>query len=162
MNKINHDDEPYTFICYTCNKVLPYKYLSQDNENCLTCVEQKENREREYRKESQELAESQNERFSNMKDLMKSLQRGVMGMAFIDIGNSLIHIDNIISITRSESYRNYIDNEESNNKEKRFNIKINTREDNEYIIGDYDEVNLKAKMDEIRKIIREEQKIYLI
>ena len=88
----------------------------------------------------------------NIHQLLKSLLRGVKGMAFIDLGEDLIHIDNIISIHKEEF-------SDFDGKEY-FQIILNTREDKEYKITELSKTARDYKLEEIKKVISEKQRIY--
>lgn len=155
MYKLVNQQYEYIFICDKCNKELPYSLMSENSVTCTTCIEKIEERIKAYKRrwfKNNKKEEYEKQRKKNIHQLLKLLLRGVKGMAFIDLGEDLIHIDNIISIHKEEF-------SDFDGKEY-FQIILNTREDKEHRITELSKTARDYKLEEIKKVISEKQRIY--
>lgn len=145
------------FVCIRCNKTVPYKLISDEmNETCYKCIEEIKEKKEQARKRK---LKKQFIRRRNLKILLKSIQKGIKGMAFIEFGNYLLlHVDNILSFRKKRREKE----DEEGNVNVYYDIIILTRDDNKYKIHSLSKTQCEEKWNEIKTIISTEQKIYAL
>jgi len=148
------------FVCKVCGNTIPYSAISENNEICLKCKELKENNERIERVALSNILEDNLAVEENKKILNKTLLWR-QKMAFIEFDNTILHIDNIISVDiKQEEISNFFSEEEETEGESiQYCITIMTRNDKCYRITEKDKEKAEEIYQHIRKTIELEQAI---